>query len=112
MTTKAFRFPLKRSALHALGIPTRRIKPMSLAVLRVYNRLVNAQSAVWKDGVLVEPARVTRSPLSGFRKNKSRALTRINSQKRKDDLRKAFLVIDEMSKIKPHKDKEGKKIKS
>jgi hypothetical protein len=110
MTTKAFRFPLKRSALLAKGIPARRTKPMSLAVLRVYNKLVNPKSEVWKEGVLVEPARVTRSPLSGFRKPKSRALSRINSQKMKADLRKAFFLIDEMSKIKFPKDKEGKKV--
>jgi hypothetical protein len=110
MTTKAFQFPVKRSALLAKGIPARRTKPMSLAVLRVYNRLVNPKTEVWKDGVMTEPARITRSPLSGFRKPKSRALTRINRQNMKADLRKAFYLIDQMNQIKFPKDKEGKKV--
>ena len=112
MATKAFRFPLKRSELQRFGIPARRTKPMSLAVLRVYNRLVNPKTEEYSHelGVIIKPARVTRSPLSGFRKNKSRALTRINSQKLKADLREAYKLIDAMSQIKFPKDKEGKKV--
>lgn len=111
MATKAFQFPLKRSELLRHGIPARRTKPMSLAVLRVYNRLVNPKTEERNPlGGIETPARVTRSPLSGFRKPKSRALSRLNSQKMKADLRKAFFLIDEMSKIKFPKDKEGKKV--
>lgn len=99
MTTKAFRFPLKRSALLAKGIPARRTKPMSLAVLRVYNRLVNASTAT-----------CTRSQLSGHRKPTSPALVRIKSQKMKAEMKEAFRLIDEMSKVKDRKDKEGKKV--
>lgn len=96
---------MKRSEMQRLGTPARRKKPMSLALLRLHNKLVDPRTErlVQKsvDGVLttvLSPAVCNRSPLSGFRKNKSPAIVRLNSQRLRIKLIHAYKLIDEMTK--------------